>query len=106
VEVRKSSRNSKPTDRLTVTSWNNKKKPVRSNDTEPEDEVIITGKEKRMVRSGKGGSVNKVSTKKEKPKARSSNKAKGDEVEDGADWESYQSYIQSLLMKNCKQGQS
>jgi hypothetical protein len=59
-----------------------------------------------MARSGKGGSVNKVSTKKEKPKARSSNKAKGDEVEDGADWESYQSYIQSLLKKNCKQGQS
>ncbi|KAL3757539.1 hypothetical protein ACHAWU_010171 [Discostella pseudostelligera] len=127
VEVRKSSRNSKPTDRLTVASWNNKKKPVRSKNTEPKDEEVITSKEKRMVRSGKGGSVNKGSTKKEKPKARSGkdglvdkgstekekpkarsgSKAKGDEdVEDGADWESYQSYIQSLLTRNCKPSQN
>ena len=99
VEVRKSSRNSKPTDRLTVKSWKNKtKKPVQSNDPAPKAGAV-TKKEKTVVRSGNNDAVDKGIARKENVRA---NK-KGNKdvvVEDGADWESYQAYIQSLLTKN------
>ena len=105
VEVRKSSRNSKPTDRLTVKSWKNKtKKPVQSNDHAPKA-GDVTKKEKTVVRSGNNDAVDKGIARKENVRA---NK-KGNKdvvVEDGADWESYQAYIQSLLTKNRSQGQS
>ncbi len=86
-EVRRSSRNSKPTDRLTVKTWKNKAKPVRSDNTGLKDEVN-TKREKSIVRSGKKVPVEKVK------------KVNGDDdIEDSADWESYQSYIQSLLLR-------
>ena len=106
VEVRKSSRNSKPTDRLTVKSWKNKtKKPVQSNNPVPKAESV-TKKEKTVVRAGKNDAVDKGIAKKERPVRANKKVNKDVVVEDGADWESYQAYIQSLLAKNRSQNQS
>jgi hypothetical protein len=106
VEVRKSSRNSKPTDRLTVKSWKNKtKKPVQSNNPAPKAEAF-TKKEKTVVRSEMKDAVDEGIAKKERPVRANKKVNKDVVVEDGADWESYQAYIQSLLTKNRSQGPS
>jgi hypothetical protein len=97
-EVRRSSRNSKPTDRLTVTTWEKKGKPVRSDNSVQNDDVNNTKREKSDVLSVKKGSVENIITKDKS--IRTDKKVNGvDDIEDGAEWESYQAYIQTLLLR-------